>query len=122
MPFEAFTVRHFLNYIYWKKIFELIPLTDNDAQYVLRRQKNNTEKIRIKSSDNSDLNNTELEQNENTDSNKRNRPNSGGNETPPENTESDADSLISAASSTEWLQINLPVETIGEYIGKQSLS
>ena len=45
--------------------------------------------------------------------NKRNRTDPG-----PEHSESDfSEAIMAAASSTEWLQINLPLSTVGQYIG-----
>ena len=117
LPFKNNTARDYLLFIYWKKNFDIVPLTEVDAQYVLRRQKNQYELLGLGNKDNHKLNLFDSKSNIAEDSNKRGRASNTENENVSENTENDADSLIAAASCNEWLQINLTVQEIGEHIG-----
>lgn len=115
LPFDNKTARDYLLFIYWKKIFDIVPLTEVDAQYILRRQKNQYDRLGNK--ENQKLNSFDSKSNTTEDSNKRGRASNTENENVSENTENDADSLIAAASCNEWLQINLTVQEIGKHIG-----
>ena len=121
LPFNIFAAKDYLAFTYWKKSFDLVPLNEVDAQYVLRRQKLHVEKNnrnRITASDNHIKNNITSESMKNSESNKRIRPSSTDTDPSPETTEIDTETLIASASSTEWLQINLQVQQIGQYIGE----
>jgi hypothetical protein len=115
LPFQNNTAKDYLTFIYWKKSFDIIPLTEVDAQYVLRRQKVQYDKLGNKESLKINMLNSECNTAE--DSNKRGRPSATENENVSESTDNDADSLIAAASCNEWLQINLSVHVIGQHIG-----
>jgi hypothetical protein len=124
LPFNIFAAKDYLSFTYWKKSFDLVPLNEVDAQYVLRRQKLRAEKNnrhRLAASDGHIKNNNTAESVKNSESNKRIRPNSTDSDPSPENTEIDTETLIASASSTEWLQINLQVQQIGQYIGEARL-
>ena len=116
LPFQNNTAKDYLTFIYWKKSFDIIPLTEVDAQYVLRRQKVQYDKLGNK--ENLKINMLNSECNAAEDSNKRGRPSATEHENVSESTDNDTDSLIAAASCTEWLQINLSVHAIGQHIGK----
>jgi hypothetical protein len=125
LPFNIFSATDYLSFTYWKKSFDLVPLNEVDAQYVLRRQKLQAEKNnrnRLAASDAHIKDNFTVESAKNSESNKRIRQNSADSDPSPENTEIDTETLIASASSTEWLQINLQVQHIGQYIGEASLT
>ena len=79
---------------------------------------NNNDDDNENNNNNNSTNNTNNNNNNNEDENfengnKRNRTDPG-----PEHSESDfSEAIMAAASSTEWLQINLPLSTVGQYIG-----
>ena len=77
---------------------------------------NNDENENNNNNTNNNNNNTNNNNNEDENfenGNKRNRTDPG-----PEHSESDfSEAIMAAASSTEWLQINLPLSTVGQYIG-----
>ena len=133
LPFGAFNTRDYLIFLHWKKVFEIVPLTNVDAQIVIKykttKYNKNSNKVKSENGNNDE---SHLEDDryiipnlreqffnslKNDSSNKRNRI---GADSGIENPESEfLESLIVSATFDEWLQINVPLKQIGVYLGKK---